>query len=203
MATDDWYCPHCGTTDEALRYPSGTIPKCKDCMRFANMKANSRRERRHVHQPELMIAEAAFREWRKSQALQCRYCGIEEERLAGLELHTLSDYPLVALGVDRIWSGDYELGNIALCCFICNRIKADIFTEEEMRRTLGPAIRVIWEERLVTNQKRREASPQVFGVSGGSNKPVASRHWLSEEFQRELVRSARTDEIRPNSLAGS
>ena len=96
--------------------------------------------------------------WRRSQELKCEYCGIEEKRLAELQLRIWRDLRLETLGIDRIAGGDYRLGNIALCCVICNFTKRDVFTAEEMKKVLGPAIRVIWDARLARSAKEESST---------------------------------------------
>jgi len=54
----------------------------------------------------------------------------------------------VGWDIDRIdSSGAYELGNLALSCFVCNMAKGDILSADEAR-IIGAAVKQIWTERL-------------------------------------------------------
>jgi hypothetical protein len=55
----------------------------------------------------------------------CDYCGTTEE----------------ARGLDRLDNSlGHLLSNVVPCCASCNSVRNDIFTPEQMRRFIGPAI---------------------------------------------------------------
>ncbi len=144
----DWKCNRCDIEDTHLRYPSGKMKKCMDCQRWYNITVNSKKERKHKPSPALLIKEGEFIEWCRSQKRKCFYCGIEEKDIRKVGLKTQTGKDLAALGVDRIDSSKgYELSNIVLCCFACNKAKGDVFDHEEML-FIGQSIAVAWNKRL-------------------------------------------------------
>ena len=145
---DAWECNRCGTSDKALRYPSGKMRKCMDCQRWYNITVNSKKERKHKPKPKLLLKESEFLTWCRSQQRACYYCGILEKDIRKVGLKTQTGKALAALGVDRIASElGYEEGNIVLCCFACNKAKGDVFGHSEMIE-IGKTIAKVWKERL-------------------------------------------------------
>ena len=44
-------------------------------------------------------------------------------------------------------SRGYEPDNVVACCPICNKVRLDHFTPDEMRQVIGPAIRAVLDAR--------------------------------------------------------
>ena len=146
--TAEWKCNKCDTTDVSLRYPSGKMKKCMDCQRWYNVAVNSKKVRKNKPSPQLLLKEAEFLDWCRSQHRACFYCGIEEKDIRNVGLKTQTGKPLAALGIDRIDpEKGYEHGNIVLCCFACNKAKGDVFDHEEMLY-IGKSIAAAWDRRL-------------------------------------------------------
>lgn len=89
-----------------------------------------------------------FARWRKSQQQVCHYCGISEADIPRVGMKSQIQRPVRVMGVDRLdSSAGYVGANLVPCCFVCNQVKGDRFTESEMLR-IGPAIGEVWRERL-------------------------------------------------------
>ena len=147
--TNTWKCKKCGTTDTTLRYPSGKMNKCMNCQRFYNVTVNSKRPRANKPSPKLNITENAFLDWCNSQNKACFYCGVEEKNIRKINLKTQTGKSLAALGVDRVDPEiGYDLSNIVLCCFACNKAKGDVFNHDEMS-LIGESISRVWNTRLL------------------------------------------------------
>lgn len=87
----------------------------------------------------LQISKEEFCVWYKSQSpYKCAYCELTLE-----ELHHMG----IDLSVDRIDNAQgYALGNIALACLTCNKIKLNVLTYEDMKQ-IGQVVR----NRLLSN----------------------------------------------------
>lgn len=97
------------------------------------------------------MSRRQFALWFTHQERACGYCGITENDLPALGLTTQVGLPLQRLGVDRRSSTEpYRMGNLTLCCFACNKVKSNTFTDEEMR-LLGETVAEIWAQRLAGN----------------------------------------------------
>lgn len=145
--TSTWKCTRCGTSDQALRYGSGKMQKCKDCQRFYNVSVNSKKDRKHGRNPELKFTEKDFLSWLRAQDRKCHFCGISEQELEAQGIKSSIGLTVAALGIDRLDNGDdYTLENIALCCYACNKAKGNVFTTDEML-VLGRAIAEVWQLR--------------------------------------------------------
>lgn len=56
--------------------------------------------------------------------------------------------PQNGCGLDRKTNSiGYTESNITPCCFVCNKVKSDIFTYDEMNNNIGPAVRRVRELR--------------------------------------------------------
>ncbi len=114
---------------------------------------------------DFKIKQDEFLDWYKKQEKACSYCGIPQNRLAGKftprarktynknEGHydgkkgkyNYSSTP--RLSIDRLDnSGSYTLDNITLACHLCNSIKFDILSADEMREIGQRYIRPRWEK---------------------------------------------------------
>ena len=76
-----------------------------------------------------VISQADFIEWYNEQIKICYYCGITGEEAKKHKYGTMSN----RLNIDRKDNGKgYIKENIVLACWLCNRVKNDYFTENEM-----------------------------------------------------------------------
>jgi hypothetical protein len=147
-ADEAWSCPKCGTSDPLLRYLSGKIRQCKDCQGYDHLVTNSKIRRKRRRSPDLHITHAEFLAWIRATDRCCTYCRIPDHRVIELGLMTSIGLPLEKLGVDRVDNDrDYEISNVVLSCYACNKVKGNVFTYEEML-TIGRAIQAAWEMRL-------------------------------------------------------
>ena len=89
-----------------------------------------------------------FAVWFASTPRRCGYCDVPELLVEQLGLRTQVDQQLTRLGIDRLDSNtSYNISNIVLCCFACNKAKSNTFTTEEMT-VIGFAVADVWEKRL-------------------------------------------------------
>jgi hypothetical protein len=98
--------------------------------------------------PELNMSVDEFSLWRKSTPQVCHYCGISEAHLPMVGMKSQIQRDVRTMGVDRLDSSmGYQTNNIAPCCFVCNQIKGNRFSEEEMR-IVATGIAQVWRRRL-------------------------------------------------------
>jgi hypothetical protein len=144
-------CRSCGRAD----IPLATGRQCTACAKFKSLAANSRRQRKIQATPDLTLTAEEFAQWYSQQDTVCLYCAIPEEHLAATGVRTQVGHVLRNLGVDRVDNDlGYGAGNMALCCYACNKVKGNVFTAAEMSGQIGPAIGQIWAGRgipVVTN----------------------------------------------------
>jgi hypothetical protein len=139
-------CRECGTTDRSLHYRSGRVERCYDCQHYLNLT-------RKKTGGSVDFTREQFVQWRRTseRLRRCAYCGMDSEQLYALNIvnpRTKKRYE--ANGVDRIDNGTgYSLENLVPCCALCNQIKSQLLTYEEMV-ILGPTLRALWETRLGT-----------------------------------------------------
>ncbi len=63
-------------------------------------------------------------------------------------IYCMGPLPLSGIGLDRIDNlKGYLLDNVLPCCGECNRIRSDVYTIEEMKTIIGPAVRRLRELR--------------------------------------------------------
>ena len=121
---------------------------CKDCQKYQNMKANCSVDRKRSKPPELLMTETEFKSWLHSTPRKCHYCGIKEVELSGISIKSSIGLHVESLGIDRIDNSlHYELSNIVLCCYACNKVKSNLFSQSEMLR-IGKSISEIWRSRM-------------------------------------------------------
>jgi hypothetical protein len=118
------------------------------CVRYSSLVSNARRVRRGGQAPGVSLTLEEFAAWFSGVERCCEFCRIDEAHLGLLGLKTQVGLALARLGVDRIDSSrGYEVDNISLCCFACNKVKSNTFTQDEMR-ALGVGVAAIWQARL-------------------------------------------------------
>lgn len=165
-------CSKCGEDDLSEHYKSGKMRFCKNCQRYSNLVSNSKVKRKRGKSPKVLISEIEFMEWVKSKPKVCFYCGISEEQLGRIEMTSNIGLRIESLGVDRLDShGDYEIGNIELCCFVCNRVKSAFFSSEEMS-LIGSRIGMVWQKRMSTSEFAKGGEimyDDAFAMEGGSH----------------------------------
>jgi hypothetical protein len=88
----------------------------------------------------VIISQQDFIKWYESQEKQCFYSDIPETQVAKFAKGKLRK----RLTIDKVNpKGNYAEDNMVLACGICNMVKNDIFTQEEML-TIGKIIKKKW-----------------------------------------------------------
>lgn len=60
-------------------------------------------------------------------------------------------HDIETIGLDRIDNAlGYSLENVRPCCSVCNYVRGNEFTPEEMKDIMGPAVRAVKEQRAAT-----------------------------------------------------
>jgi hypothetical protein len=97
---------------------------------------------------------------------RCVYCGIDSAQLYSLNvLNPRTKRRYEVIGVDRIDNDQpYDLANLVPCCPLCNQIKSQLLSYEEMR-TVGSEVRRLWDARL-TRIRARGLDPIVLPRKG-------------------------------------
>ncbi len=94
--------------------------------------------------PKREISKEDFVQWYNSQDKKCLYCGISEKEIEGKKFKC---WQINRLQVDRKDNNKkYKTGNLVLACPVCNWVKGDYFTYNEMLK-IGRVIRKIREKR--------------------------------------------------------
>ena len=180
-----WNCPTCLEAD--LRLREGRAIYCVDCNRAralyrttqSNLRSGFNRTNKGSCTLDIDIDE--FSRWRKSQPQQCRYCGISEIQLLQVGMKSQIQRPVKVMGVDRQDSSrGYVVDNLVPCCFVCNQVKGDRFTADEMAM-IGPGIGDVWRGRLVrggANMALKNASEEV--ASGPVDGQVVDKNVATE-----------------------
>lgn len=145
--TDTRICPRC-SKEKALTdfyYPrktkSGYSCWCKQCEREKGKAYRStpsglysiiKGRENFYHRAEVRITRDEFVDWYERQEKQCVYCDIPEDKTVIWK--KLFNHRSTKLSVDRkSSSGDYVLDNMALCCYLCNTLKNNVLSYDEMR----------------------------------------------------------------------
>lgn len=90
----------------------------------------SLRKREEVH-----CTRDEFVEWYEKQPKACCYCGIPEKSLSIIADIGLKGNHLRRLSIDRkVPEKGYRLFNMCLSCILCNMIKGNWFSTEEMKK---------------------------------------------------------------------
>lgn len=146
-------CAACGESPLAARRRY-----CDDCQRSRALYNTTRSNlasgfNRTGPAPELRMDIDEFCRWRKAQEQICHYCGIRESDLPKVRMKSQIQRDVRTMGVDRLDSAiGYQADNLAPCCFVCNQIKGNRFSAEEMR-LVAPGIAAVWSGRLQTPEQ--------------------------------------------------
>jgi 5-methylcytosine-specific restriction endonuclease McrA len=118
---------------------------CHDCQHFANLVAKKTGGGVEFTREEFIAWKREYPERRR-----CIYCGIDSDHLYALNiLNPRTRKRFEVIGVDRRDNTrPYRLDNLDPCCPLCNQIKSQLLTSEEMQR-LGPHLRGLWAARAV------------------------------------------------------
>lgn len=159
-------CRHC---DSAHEPHTSRTPSCTVCTRFSSLRSNAAKVRRTGVAPGLGFSLSEFAEWFARQPRECAYCRIPESLIEELGVRTQVGLPLQRLGVDRL-DGErgYELENIVLCCFSCNKVRSNTFSADEMA-IIAPGISAAWSRRLA------KVGITWSAAGGRGRKPTAAR----------------------------
>jgi hypothetical protein len=112
-------------------------------MTWQNLEYNAKKEGHTLD----FTKDSFLRFYGFSAARCCSYCGISEQAFNSLKRRNTRGYHVQCLGVDRAdSSAGYSPTNARIACLICNRIKSDIFTADEMA-VVGRGISTIWSKR--------------------------------------------------------
>ncbi len=130
----DRLCPGCKTAKGLYRTTVGNL-------------ANGF-NRKYKGAPEMIMTLEEFCLWRSRTPQRCHYCGIDEADIPAVGMKSQVQKPVRTMGIDRVdSSAGYSIANIKPCCFVCNQVKGDRFSELEMK-TIGRAIGEVWQSRI-------------------------------------------------------
>lgn len=121
-----WDCKACANGEARKRYAKGdSMRRARekygktDMARYTRLKSNAKKRN-----TEFLLDKLEFLIWLEGQELVCHYCNVS--------LNT-NGARAEQLSIDRKDNTiGYTLENIVLCCQMCNTIKGNIFTEQEM-----------------------------------------------------------------------
>lgn len=103
--------------------------ECANTLRVHGMGTQSRHQdliRRAFDKGLGVLGSHEFAKWFEDEKKECYYCGICEEMLTQkLNLSLQIDRMNPAVG--------YYIDNIALACPMCNKVKSDVLTSDEMK----------------------------------------------------------------------
>ena len=98
------------------------------------------------------ISYTDFKQWYVNSLKLCTYCDIRFEDY--LKLPYRKSKNSKRLSFDRVNPNkNYELNNVVLACFDCNKIKDNVFTFEEMRKIGQEIIKPKWQKELTKTQQ--------------------------------------------------
>jgi 5-methylcytosine-specific restriction endonuclease McrA len=173
-------CRNCGCAHEAH---TRLTKVCTVCTRFASLRSNAAHVRRTGKAPGLGFDLPEFAAWFAGQERSCAYCRVPEEYVRHLRLRTQVGLPLQRLGVDRVDGGrGYEIDNIVLCCFACNKARSNTFSAAEMEIT-AKGISKVWTMRLEKAGIAWRRPSRTRRASASGKKPATTK--------RSAVRRAR------------
>ncbi len=147
-ATPDLICVACGQVMAANCFRKGA-KHCVWCVyESPERRARARYSDKLKGAPtRLNIDREAFVRWYCAQLDSCAYCGLNYRELRELRIRRRGGY-CVAWDIDRMDSSrQYEEGNLALSCFVCNMAKGDMLSAGEAK-IIGAAVRLVWDGKL-------------------------------------------------------
>ena len=121
-------CEQMRPRHEFYELPRGGLSKyCQDCHRVGMARYHNMKRRSEIDGYPC-LSHREFRQWLDKQEKVCYYCGTE------LEIELTSGR---SMNIEKLIPEDgYVLGNIALACFRCNKVKSDVFTPKEMKKVV-------------------------------------------------------------------
>lgn len=123
--------------------------KCDDCREYSKKTDStlaSRFSRTRSTRSRLFTWTLTFSEYVEIVSRPCDYCGLENDTIQSGGLDRLDN------------SRGYEYGNVVSCCPICNMVRNNIFTPDEMK-ILGQTVREIKIARLQRNKTKERVCP--------------------------------------------
>lgn len=104
------------------------------------------------HRREIIISKEDFVDWYKEIDKHCAYCDIPEENI--IDMQELFPMRANRLTVDCMDNDKgYVRENMVLACGLCNLIKNNLFTYDEMRDIAQRHIKPKWRNLLYSNGK--------------------------------------------------
>ena len=141
-------CPSCRERlpEDCFRKGARVCVWCSWTDKSKRAKARYR-DKRKLAPDRLRITLDDFVTWYTEQDDCCAYCGLTFAELKTLRIKRANGYS-VTWDIDRVDSlRPYQLGNLALSCFVCNMAKGDMLSAAEAR-IVGKAVRRVWRARL-------------------------------------------------------
>jgi len=140
-------CTKCGETKLLSEFgkhrhcKDGLNPECKECGRKrakeysktpAGIYSKMKGRENFYHRAEVLISKEEFIIWYENQPKVCIYCDIPEEKT--MIWKKLFNHRSTQLSIDRKDSfGNYVFDNMTLCCYLCNTIKNNVLSFDEMK----------------------------------------------------------------------
>ena len=134
MKTKLWSCSDCSRAFPADCFRSNST-RCKWCQfKEPAFRAEWRFKDKHKQNNwSADLTKEDFVGWYVAQRDECHYCRTPFSELSILRLKRFSG-KYVSWDIDRIDSNKpYQIGNLALSCFICNTAKGYWFNEEQAK----------------------------------------------------------------------
>lgn len=151
MSSSPVACAICGSEGTQLGPRDRLCPACKSAKGLYRTTVGNLANgfnRKHKGAPEMKMTLEEFCLWRAGTTQMCHYCGIDESDIPLVGMKSQVQKPVRTMGIDRIdSSAGYSIDNIRPCCFVCNQVKGDRFSESEML-AIGPAIGRVWQSRI-------------------------------------------------------
>lgn len=145
-------CSSCRRTGESIRYASKEGQDYSEKYYRYNFSLKYKRAVRHALKRgiKFLISEKEFIDIVNGS--YCKYCS--------------GQLPLQGHGLDRIDNkGPYSKDNVVPCCGVCNYVRGNTFSFNEMVKFIGPTVKLIRKEREESGGRLAsiDASPSHFG----------------------------------------
>lgn len=130
--------------------PIGIMPSCKDCSKKRQTKWTQTTFGIYkiISNRSSVCLYEEFNNWHSQQVKICHYCGIPEELWQHLFKDKKKKYAL-RLTIDRLDNSiGYITENMVLACLFCNRVKNELFTENEMFEIAEKYIKPKWQSKI-------------------------------------------------------